>query len=402
MKNIVTIFLKEIKRFFTDRRMLAALFLPGIIIFIFYSFMGKIVSSNVINKPTSNVTYKIAYSDNYHQDSEELPLIIQSFNAYLISDDYLNNTNNKAQYYPFSTSNLEEFKEKALAGDFDLLIVFSNDFEYNLENNLNPKKNTINFYYNGSSEISSNVYNIFTSLVSATYNNYLVNFDLETNTEINSNLSNEQALFKTIIAFVFPMVTISLLFSTVMTICPETIAGEKERGTLASLLLTPCRRSEIIVGKISALSVTAFLSGIVSFIALVGSLPQLIGGEFNFDAPTIVALFFLITSALILFVTIGLGVSTLASTVKEANSYISPFMIVSMVLSLLPSFMDMSSIGYSFIPIMNICISMSSIIKGNFDLINIAITIIVNLIVTGLLVVLCAKLFNNERVIFSK
>ena len=157
-----------------------------------------------------------------------------------------------------------------------------------------------------------------------------------------------------------------------------------------------------IVGKISALSVTAFLSGIVSFIALVGSLPQLIGGEFNFDAPTIVALFFLITSALILFVTIGLGVSTLASTVKEANSYISPFMIVSMVLSLLPSFMDMSSIGYSFIPIMNICISMSSIIKGNFDLINIAITIIVNLIVTGLLVVLCAKLFNNERVIFSK
>ena len=249
MKNIVTIFLKEIKRFFTDRRMLAALFLPGIIIFIFYSFMGKIVSSNVINKPTSNVTYKIAYSDNYHQDSEELPLIIQSFNAYLISDDYLNNTNNKAQYYPFSTSNLEEFKEKTLAGDFDLLIVFSNDFEYNLENNLNPKKNTINFYYNGSSEISSNVYNIFTSLVSATYNNYLVNFDLETNTEINSNLSNEQALFKTIIAFVFPMVTISLLFSTVMTICPETIAGEKERGTLASLLLTPCRRSEIIVGK---------------------------------------------------------------------------------------------------------------------------------------------------------
>ena len=77
-------------------------------------------------------------------------------------------------------------------------------------------------------------------------------------------------------------------------------------------------------------------------------------------------------------------------------------MIVSMVFAILPGVIDMSSIAYSFIPIINICIQMSSIIKGTFDLTNIAITIIINLLFTGLLVLLTAKLFNNEKVIFSR
>lgn len=402
MRNIVTIFLKELKRFFTDRRMLSALFLPGIIIFIIYNFMGKMITNSVINTSISNVTFRIAYTDNYSSDISTKPLLLQVFDEYLKSDDSVNNTNNSASYYTFSTSSLEEYKEKTLKDEYDLLVVFSDNFESNLASNINPKRNTINFYYNGSSEVSSTLYTTVTNLVSATYNNYLVNYDLETNTEIKSNLSNEEAIFKTVIAFVFPMVTISLLFSTVMTICPETIAGEKERGTLASLLLTPCKRSEIIIGKIGALTITALLSGAVSFFALLGSLPQLIGGEFNFDAQTIVALFFLITSALILFVTIGILVSTLTSTVKEASSYISPFMIVSMVFAILPGVIDMSSIAYSFIPIINICIQMSSIIKGTFDFTNIAITIVINLVFTGLLVLLTAKLFNNEKVIFSR
>ena len=48
MKNIKTVFLKELKRFFTDPRMLIALFLPGILIFIVYiNFINCMFFRNV-------------------------------------------------------------------------------------------------------------------------------------------------------------------------------------------------------------------------------------------------------------------------------------------------------------------------------------------------------------------
>ncbi|MFQ7035420.1 MAG: ABC transporter permease subunit [Candidatus Borkfalkia sp.] len=51
-----------------------------------------------------------------------------------------------------------------------------------------------------------------------------------------------------------------------MGIAPESIAGEKERGTIATLLVTPIKRSELVVGKVLSLSALSSLSAISSFI----------------------------------------------------------------------------------------------------------------------------------------
>ena len=58
-------------------------------------------------------------------------------------------------------------------------------------------------------------------------------------------------------------------------LAPESISGEKERGTLTTLLVTPVHRSEIAIGKILALSILALLSGLSSFTGTALSLPKL-------------------------------------------------------------------------------------------------------------------------------
>ena len=65
MKNAITVFKKEMRRFFTDRRMLAALFLPGIIIFLVYSLMGKFFTSAILDNKVTDTSYRIAYTGNY-------------------------------------------------------------------------------------------------------------------------------------------------------------------------------------------------------------------------------------------------------------------------------------------------------------------------------------------------
>lgn len=402
MKTVWTIFKKEMRKFFTDPRMLSALFLPGILIFILYSFMGNMINTNIIDTSVQNTTYKIAYTDNFSSKGNETPIIIQGLEAYIKTDNELNQSGNNAEYYKIKIDEVNETKSRIKSGEFHILIEFSNDFEDFVFVPESTKKSVINIFYNGEDKASVNLYSAANALVAPSYNNYLLNFDIDNNVDVPANLNSEDYINKTIIAFVFPMVTISLLFSTVMSICPETIAGEKERGTLASVLITPTRRSDIIIGKIGALTLTGFLSAIVSFTGLLTSLPSMYGGHLTMDAGTIAGLFFVITTGLVLFVSVGLLISTLVSSVKEANGYLSPMMVILMLLALFPSFIDMSNIGFAFVPFLNICTTMNLLINGSLNPLYLVITIVINLVTTGLIVLVAAKLFNNEKIIFSK
>ena len=82
MRNIIIIFKKELKRFFTDKRMLASMFLPGVLIFVMYTLMGKLMQGNISSAKgtTDTFSFKIPITKNIE------PMII-SF--YSLNDDYM-------------------------------------------------------------------------------------------------------------------------------------------------------------------------------------------------------------------------------------------------------------------------------------------------------------------------
>lgn len=400
MKNIFTIFFKEMRRIFTDKRMLLALFVPGIMIFIIYTLMGNLMNSQLFNTKINDTTYKIVYTDNYSSNTDSLPKLISYFDLYLESAKDDVEKGNKVEKTIISSAEVDDFKQKLIDDEYHILIEFTDNFENNIGSSL--ERNNVSLFYNGSNEVSSYLYGLFNQMIPEVYNDYTVNVD-STGLPVNPNLVEDDFILKKVMAFVLPMVTISLLYSTILTLVPETISGEKERGTLSILLLTPVKRSNIVLGKVLALTVAAVAAGSVSFIGLLTSLPKMVGGmTLSISFLNMLLLFLLITSTLVLLVTFGTMVSCFAKTIKEASSYLGPFTMVFITLAILPGLLGMNNIGYAFVPIINLCVCMSNIVSfGTVAAEFLLLTILTNILFTALIVYITTILFKKERVVIG-
>ena len=396
MRNVLTIFLKELKRVFTDRRMLISLFLPGVLIYFVYTVMGSVMTKVVTQSSTKDTTFQVAYTDNFNSSKTDgqLPKLM----TYVDEAMKASKNNNTVTLKEFTTGELDSYKEELRQGKYHLVVAFTDDFENKLGDT--TASNDVDLFYNGDSSASSDLYSYVSQIVSVSYTNYTVN----KNGEIAANVGEKDMMAMKIAAMIIPMVTITILFSTVLSLCPEAIAGEKERGTLASLLLTPIKRGEFVAGKILSLSATAIASGIVSFAGLILSIPKLMGG-FNITISPVdgLLLFFLVVAVLLLFVAIGVFISALANTVKEAAGYLSPIMIVFMLFGMAPSLFGFDQWYLSFVPILNVCVSINALLNGAENLLLFfGLTVASTVVYTGLLMFAVTKLFNKERVVLGQ
>ena len=396
MRNVLTIFLKELKRVFTDKRMLISLFLPGVLIYFVYTLMGTVMTKVVTQSSTKDTNFQVAYTDNFNSSKTDgqLPKLM----SYVDATIKASTNNNTVTFKEFTTGELDSYKEELRQGKYHLVVAFTDDFENKLGDT--TASNDVDLFYNGDSSASSDLYNFVSQVVGVSYTNYTVN----KNGAVTANVGEKDMMAMKIAAMIIPMVTISILFSTVISLCPEAIAGEKERGTLASLLLTPIKRGEFVAGKILSLSTTAIASGVVSFTGLILSIPKLMGG-FNITISPVdgLLLFLLVVTVLLLFVAIGVFISALANTVKEAAGYLSPIMIVFMLFGMAPSLFGFDQWYLSFVPILNVCVSINALLNGAENLLLFfGLTVASTIVYTGLLMFGVTKLFNKERVVLGQ
>lgn len=209
-----------------------------------------------------------------------------------------------------------------------------------------------------------------------------------------------------------PMLIIMLLFSGSMAVAPTAIAGEKERGTIATLLVTPMKRSELALGKIISLSCFALLSGLSSFLGIILSLPKMlnIGAEeadqLNLALPyqtSHFALIFLLIVSTVLIIISAISIfSAWAKDVKSAGTMITPLMLFIMLAALTPMIGSPSSPLLYLIPVYNSAQCMASVFSFKVELLPLIITISANIIYTIGAVIALAKMFNSEKIMFSK
>ena len=403
MKNILIILKKELKRFFTDRRMLLAMFLPGILIFIIYRAMGGLMSNVASSTAPTETTFNIAYTSNYG-GTDDLPLVLQTYyNTLQVSE--ANPNKNDAKFVRITKEEVNDYVAKLKNNEVDLVVEFSDNFETQIKDG--QIGNNINFYYNGKNGDSEYLYSMVRSYVTV-YNLYTENMGVDKNgapvvIKANVDEGDGSAMLQKILAFVLPMVTVSLLYSTVISFCPESISGEKERGTLASVLMTPIKKSEFVIGKIIALSIVAVASGLVSFLGLIFSLPSMMGGatlEIGFGQG--ILLMFIMVTMLLFFVGLGVLVSAIANTVKEAGSYLGPLSLVFMIGAIVPIILGSNEAWLGFIPVVNFAASISALTTGVKGItLLLTFTVISNLVYTGLLVFAVTKVFNQEKMLLG-
>lgn len=396
MKNILAIIRKEFFRFFKDRRlMLTTLILPGLMIFVVYSIMGDAI----LNQFGGDDNYvPIVYVNEIPASVEEL----------------LNISKVKIEKKSFEEDEIPSIKEKITNKEADLLIIFPEDFD-NLVKNYEVSSGVaapnIEIYYCSVNTESSKAYSIFTALLEQ-YEKALSNkFDINYG-DNNYDLSTAKEATGTIFSMMLPFLILTFLFSACISIAPEAIAGEKERGTIATLLVTPIKRSELAIGKIISLSVIAILSALSSFIGTIASLPKLMGMS-GADGETISAnvysvgdyafILLIILTTVLVVISIMAILSAIAKSIKEASTIISPLMIITMLVGITSMFGSVTSNRVLYlIPIFNSVQAMGGIFSFKTDIISILITLASNIGYSVILVYVLTKVFNNEKIMFSK
>lgn len=390
--NIYTIFRKEMARFFKDKRLvITTLLLPGLMIFIMYTFMGNMMKQ------------QFSVADNYVSE-----VYIKN-----LPDSIKLKTDKASISVKTADGDLEAEKKLVSEKEIDLVISFPENFdaevaEYKTGEGKAPQ---VEIFYNSARPESESAYRMFRSILDE-YETELSNkFDVNTDEKTGYDLAAKEDITGKIFGSMLPMLLILFIWSGCVAVAPESIAGEKERGTIATLLVTPMSRQALALGKILALSIIAFLSGVSSFIGTFASLPAMYQGMSDginasfYSTKDFALLFIIIISTTILMIALISVLSAFAKSVKESATIISPLMIVIMVMTFVPMFAKGESvppITMFFIPLYNSILCMNGIFKFSYLGVDVAVSVAVNIIFTGILVMILTKMFDSEKIMFSK
>ena len=389
MKDILTIMKKELVRFLTDKRMIATLFLPGILIYMIYSFMGGVMG------------------DMFEADEDYTPIILTVNGSESVSK-MLESVGAAVT----DVTDIEGAKNDITDNFADALLVFSEDFDNSVLNydiSLG-KAPDVQIFYNSSSANSSQVYSTVYSVLDA-YEGALANkFDVNFDADVTYDLASEEDVAAMFYSMLMPMLLLMLLFTGASAIAPESIAGEKERGTMATLLVTPVSRTKIALGKIFSLSIVALISGASSAAGTLLSLPKLLEGsgvDFSsvYSVKDYAMTALVILSSVIFIVTLMSIISTYTNTVKEAQMFSTPFMMAAIAVGLLSATGNVESgtaVYRYFIPLYNSSLCLGEVFSLNVNITNIIMTSASNVVYAAVGVFILTKMFGSEKIMFRK
>lgn len=392
--TIITIMKKELARFFGDRKIVfSTILLPGLLIYFMYSFMG----SALTEKFSVDEDYKaVCYVKELPSDAVVQDMLKQSFKLKQISTE----------------QELEDTKKKLENKNADLCVVFPKDFAKTVTKKANISAGSapeVQIFYNSAESSSAEAYTALRTLLD-TYEGTLTNcFDINLTENVNYDLAKTEDTTGSMFSSMLPMLLLIFLYCGALSIAPESIAGEKERGTIATLLVTPVKRSHIAIGKIIALSVIALLSGASSTIGTVLSLPKLMGAASEqldgsvYSVTDYLLLAIVILSTVLVLVTVLSLVSAYAKSIKEAQTYATPLMILLMFVGISAMFGNGASekLYHYCIPGYNSVQSMVRIFQFSVTPETLLLTVCSNIIITLLGVFVLTKMFQSERIIFS-
>ena len=316
-------------------------------------------------------------------------------------------------------------EEKNLAKEMNIEVINGSEEELKLkynngEINLYVTKNGDRYILNtGSSDNDSYAVNLVKSYFDA-YKQYLqTNYLVENNLNpeemfniitIEENIFEEDNYFASYIknyAFLFIIMAITVSATYPAT---DTTAGEKERGTLETLLTFPIKSKDIIIGKFLGVSVSSIISGLISLVLAVISLIitkdmfsiyegidiMFSGTSLIFAVVVIIAYSFFISGLCI-------AIASTSKTFKEAQSALTPLTFISFFPGMIAFMMGIGATPVlSIIPFLNFTLIFTDISNGNIDLVNILLMAISTIVYISIVLKVIIKQYKSEKVLFSE
>ncbi len=204
--------------------------------------------------------------------------------------------------------------------------------------------------------------------------------------------------------FIIMAITVSATYPAT-----DTTAGEKERGTLETLLTFPIKSKDIIIGKFLSVTLSSVITGLISLILTIVSL-LLANNMFkiyngvNLMLPLSSILFATIVIIAYSFLISGLciAIASRSKTFKEAQSALTPIMFISFFPGMIAFMMKMETTTlFSMIPFLNYTLLFTDITSGNINFLHIFLMLLSTIVIIAVILSVIIRQYKSEKVLFS-
>ena len=246
-------------------------------------------------------------------------------------------------------------------------------------------------------------------------NNYLIRNNVKSEKVLNiiqiehHNIGNKQENFfsnyMTSYAFLFIIMAITISATYPST---DTTAGEKERGTLETLLTFPISKKELILGKFISVALSSTITGILGYILALISLKYSEGAFEIYKGINLIPSFttnlitiFIIICYSLLISSICITIASFSNSFKEAQSTLSPLTMITMFPGMLSLILDIKTNAFiSVIPFINYMQIFTDVNKNHINILNIILMFVSTIILIIIMTYLMIRLYKQEKVLF--
>ena len=227
---------------------------------------------------------------------------------------------------------------------------------------------------------------------------------------VEENVIEEDNFFANYIknyAFLFIMMAITVSATYPAT---DTTAGERERGTLETLLTFPIKSKDIIVGKFLGVTVSSIITGIISLILAIISLIvtknmfSIYEGIDTMFSPITIVFAVIVIIAYSFFISgLCIAIASTSKTFKEAQSALTPLTFISFFPGMIAFMMGITTTPIlSIVPFLNFTLIFTDINNGTIDFANILLMAVSTIIYISVVFAYIIKQYKSEKVLFAK
>lgn len=378
--NVWNILKKELREMFRDKKSLSMMLIIPIFIPLLVIGMSALFESQM-NMPVTDYN---AIGFNYELDAVEQGII------------------EELEINPVYDTE-ENLKDKFANGEIDLYVTRNNTVY-----TINGDDSDTTTY------ASSLVESYFNAYKDYLQTDYLANHNIDPDEVLNvitleKNIVTEDSFFASYVinyAFLFIIMAITVSATYPAT---DTTAGEKERGTLETLLTFPIKSKDIIIGKFLSVTLSSIITGVLSLILAIISL-KIANNMFsiyegtNLMLPTSSLIFTLIVILAYSFLISGLciAIASKSKTFKEAQSALTPLTFISFFPGMIAFMIGITTTNvYACIPFLNYTLIFTDITSGNINFVHILLMLVSTILIIAVILKVIIKQYKSEKVLFS-
>ncbi|MCH7903753.1 MAG: ABC transporter permease [Armatimonadetes bacterium] len=392
MRAALWVFRKEAREIMRDRRVMVGAFITPVFIIILFVVLVGFIEQKVKTSPDLSIVI-VGETDNL--------LVSALEKAEDVTLRYVDS--------------VDEGRELLAKGRARVVLEFSEQFEQELLTG----EATITAHYDSSETLSSIAFSAIRGIVNeankASAKQALERAGLPASLAapmqvVPSDIAKAEGLGGSMLAGLLPYLIVLWAFYGGFSTVTDLVAGEKERGTMETLLISPISRWQVAFGKFLSLAAICFISSMTTLVAI------LIVGLMNFEltkavfptgvhisASSALSMLAILVPLVLFFAALLISISAYAKNIRESQTYLTVVNFVVLMPVIFSQFIGFTGVENSawvrWTPILNSAIALREALLSKLTLGHLGSSVGVSLVLAVAMMAVAFYLFNREQIL---